>query len=68
MPIDPTLEHCSCGYSWRPGTLSKIVMLVRGKYVKRCPRCGAVLTLHLSHFVYVSKREQTRDNSIWRRG
>ena len=57
-------EYCSCGYSFTPSTFLKVLLLLRGDVVKRCPRCGAVLTLHLSHFVYVSKREQTRDNRI----
>jgi len=68
MVSDPKLEHCSCGYSWSPGTLSKIVMLVRGEYVKRCPRCGSVMILRLSHFVYVKKRKTVRNKEIWRKG
>ena len=67
MPIDPTLEHCSCGYSWRPGTLSKIVMLVKGEYVWTCPQCQSRLTFKLIHHVVKVDTKRVLDESIWKR-
>ena len=65
MGNDPKREYCSCGYSFTPSTLLKIILLVKGDYVKRCPRCQAEMELHLSHFVYVKRRKDNTDKRIW---
>ena len=64
--IDPEREYCSCGYSFIPTTFMKIILLLKGEYVKKCPRCHAEMTLHLSHFVYVEKRRNNIDKGIWK--
>jgi len=62
-------EYCSCGYSFIPSTFQRIRMLLNdNELTVRCPRCQAEMTLQLSNFVYVKKRKQTRDMSIWRKG
>jgi len=68
MKHDPKLEWCSCGYHFYPGLYEKIIMLLHGEYRKRCPRCGTVMVLHLSHFVYVKERKVTRNKEIWEKG
>ena len=61
MKHDPKLQHCNCGYSWRPGTLEKLVMLIFGKYVKRCPQC-------LYNFVVCKEREKVDKRELWEHG
>ena len=65
---DPKREYCSCGYSFIPSTFMKIRMLIKGDYTVTCPRCHTELVLHLSHFVYVKRRENNTDKRIWENG
>ena len=67
MPIDPKLQHCSCGYSWRPGTYEKLVMLVRGEYTKTCPRCQNRMRLIMVEHVVCTEREQINKEELWKR-
>ena len=68
MKHDPKLQHCNCGYSWRPGTLEKLVMLIFGKYVKRCPQCQWKMTLRLYKFVVCKEREKVDKRELWEHG
>ena len=68
MKHDPKLQHCNCGYSWRPGTLEKLVMLIFGKYVKRCPRCQSRMKLVLYNFVVCKEREKVDKRELWEHG
>lgn len=69
MVIDPKLQTCSCGYSFTPSLFMKLVMLVRGEYVKRCPRCQAKLTFVLvSHVVKVDTKVVKGKERLWRYG
>ena len=67
MGIDPTLVGCQCGYHFRPTLWMKIIMLVRGEYVKRCPRCQCRLTLVLYSMVDCKKRENVDKRELWKR-
>lgn len=64
--IDPELEWCSCGYNFRPTTFMKIIMLIKGTYTVKCPRCHRIMILGLSSFVYVKHREDHTDKGIWK--
>lgn len=66
--INPKLEFCSCGYCFEPTLFMKIIILVKGSYVKRCPKCQCNLVLQMSSFVYVNERKHNLDKNIWRRG
>ena len=66
--IDPELEWCSCGYNFRPTTFMKIIMLIKGSYTVKCPRCHKIMILGLSHFVYVKRRKNETDKGIWKNG
>ena len=68
MSIDPKLQHCQCGYSWRPTLLQKIVMLVFGSYTKRCPRCQCRMRLVLYNFVVCKERKNVDKKELWRKG
>lgn len=68
MSIDPKLQWCRCGYHWKPSVYQKIVMLVRGEYVRTCPRCQSKMTLRLVNYVVCVKREECVDKMIWRNG
>jgi hypothetical protein len=68
MGIDPKRQTCQCGYSFIPSTWQKIIMLVRGEYVKRCPRCQCKLTLVLYSMVDCKKRENVDKRELWKRG
>ena len=68
MTIDPKLHHCKCGMTWKPKTYHKIIMLVRGEYTRKCPRCGAVMKFRLiGHVVKVSSKK-VLDEEIWKNG
>lgn len=66
--IDPKNQYCKCGYSWRPGTISKIIMLLYGSYTKTCPQCQSKLRLKLVHYVICDKCETILDEEIWKNG
>ena len=68
MSIDPKLQTCVCGYSWKPSVIQKILMLLFGGYTKTCPRCQTKMELVLIHHVVVIKRESIDKKSIWRNG
>ena len=68
MTHDPKLQWCRCGYHFKPSTWMKIIMLIRGQYIKTCPRCQCKLHLHLYHFVVCKKREKVRNDEIYKMG
>ena len=68
MSIDPKLQYCSCGYCWTPGLYEKIVMLIRGEYVKKCPRCQTRLHCKLYNFVVIKERDRIDKKELWRKG
>ena len=69
MSNDPKREYCNCGYNFTPSLFMKIIMLIRGRYVKTCPRCGTVMKLHMSHFVYVKERKVNQKRmELWKNG
>lgn len=68
MSIDPKIVWCSCGYHFRPGTLEKIIMLLRGRYVRKCPRCQTRMTLVLYNFVVCKERENVDKRELWKHG
>jgi len=61
---DPRLVWCKCGYHFKPNAWHKIIMLLRGEYVKTCPRCQGKLHLVLYNFV-VCKRREYITYEIW---
>ena len=66
--VNPKLQFCKCGYSFTPSVFMKILMLLCGKYVMVCPRCGSRITLKLINHVVVVKRESVIDAIVWERG
>ena len=70
MSIDPKLQRCtSCGMTFRPGTYHRILMLIRGEYSWRCPRCHSVLKFRLIHHVVkVDTISIKNRSSIWKNG
>ncbi len=68
MKHDPKKQYCQCGYSWTPGTFEKIIMLLFGRYVKRCPRCQCRMVLRLYNFVVCKERENVDKKELWRKG
>ena len=67
--IDPSLHYCQCGCSWRPGTIHKILMLLKGDYKWRCPQCGTVMRFVLvNHVVKVETRKIKDRDRIWENG
>ena len=69
MVIDPKLHYCQCGCSWTPGTYHKIVMLLRGDYVRRCPQCGTIMRFVLvNHVVKVETKTIKDRDRVYRNG
>ena len=68
MSIDPKIVGCSCGYHFHPTLWMKIIMLVRGEYVKRCPRCQCRMKLVLYNFVVCKEREKLDKRELWEHG
>ena len=67
--IDPRLQRCRCGYQFIPSLFMKVVMLVKGEYVKTCPRCQARMRFKLmNHTVKVETVEIKNRDRIWRNG
>ena len=68
MPLDPKLVHCQCGYSFQPTLWMKVLMLLFGGYVKRCPRCQCRMKLVLYNFVVCKEREKVDKRELWEHG
>ena len=69
MDMDPKAQKCSeCGSSWRPGTIHKIIMILHGKYTRRCPQCQTVMTFRLIHHVVKVEQEHIDKRRIWKHG
>ena len=67
MNRDPTLQHCSCGWSFKPTIWHKVLMLVKGKYVRKCPQCQCRMELVLYNFVVCKERENVDKKELWKR-
>jgi NAD-dependent SIR2 family protein deacetylase len=65
--IDPKLQRCQCGYCWRPTTWQKLLMLVNGEYLKRCPRCQSTMRLVFIGHVVVTERRNIDKKELWQR-
>lgn len=69
MGIDPKLQWCKCGYCWTPTLLQKMIMLVKGSYVKNCPICQRQMRLVLVyHVVKVETKVNKEKEKVWRNG
>ena len=68
MSIDPTRQYCQCGWSFRPSSWQKVLMLLFGKYSMRCPRCQTRMTLVLYNFVVCKERENVDKRELWKHG
>ena len=68
MNYDPKIQRCSCGYQFIPSTFMKLVMLVKGEYVKTCPRCQSRMRLRMIHHTVCVKREEVNKREVWRNG
>lgn len=67
MAIDPKLQYCQCGYSFVPGVLMKMRMLVFGECSWRCPHCHSVLKFRLIHHVVKVDTVSVKERElIWR--
>lgn len=69
VSINPKELNCTCGYRFVPSLFEKIIMLVFGEYVKRCPQCGCRMNLKLiSHVVCVDRKCIKNREIVWWRG
>ena len=66
--MDPTRQYCQCGWSFKPTIWHKVLMLVRGCYVRKCPRCQTRMTLVLYNFVVCKRRETVDKKELWKHG
>lgn len=67
--IDPKLHFCRCGCKWKPKLIHKLIMLVFGKYTKKCNQCGASMEFILVHHVVKIKTEEIKNKErIWKNG
>ena len=68
MSIDPKLQYCSCGCSWRPGTYHKLLMLLFGSYTYTCPHCQSRLKFRLIGHVVKVKADNVDKKELWKNG
>ena len=66
--MNPKREYCSCGYSFEPTVWQKLIMLLNGRYVKRCPQCQTEMTLKLVYHVITIDRRTNLNKRIWEKG
>ena len=66
--MNPKREYCSCGYNFEPTVWQKLVMLLCGEYVKRCPQCQTEMTLKLVYHVITTDRKTNLKKEIWEKG
>ena len=65
--MNPKLQHCQCGYCFQPTLWMKVLMLITGGYVKRCPRCQCQMKLVLYNFVVCKERRMVDKKELWKR-
>ena len=69
VSIDPKLQYCQCGYTFVPGTVMKMRMLLFGECSWRCPQCHSVLKFRLiSHVVKVDTVSIKNRSEVWKNG
>ena len=69
MSIDPKLEHCQCGYTWKFTTIQRVRMLVFGDIIITCPRCGNRMRFRLIHHtVKMETMENKSRMELWKNG
>lgn len=65
---DPCREYCQCGWSFKPNRWHRIIMLIKGKYVKRCPQCQCRMELVMYNFVVCKRRIIVDKKELWKKG
>ena len=65
--MNPKLQHCQCGYCFHPTLWMKVLMLITGSYVKRCPQCQCQMELVLYNFVVCKERRMVDKKELWKR-
>ena len=67
--VDPTLQYCNCGFTFRPGLYHKLLMLLFNSYSWRCPKCGTKLKFKLVHHVVKVDTVSIKNREkVWRNG
>jgi len=68
MKIDPKIQYCQCGHTWKPKTRHKILMLIFGSYSRICPQCQAVMEFKLMNHVVKTNSKKVLNERIWENG
>jgi len=69
MKIDPTLQYCTCGHTWKPKTMHKILMLLFGSYTWTCPQCHTQIKFKLiNHVVKIETKVIKNKEKMWKNG
>ena len=69
MSIDPKIQYCTCGMTFRPGTIHKILMLLFHEYSWRCPQCGTRMTFMLAnHVVKINTETIKNKGDVYKNG
>ena len=65
--IDPYLNYCKCGWTFKISKLQKVRMLLFGDLVVSCPVCQSRMKFRLvEHAVKIETEEVKSRNDLWR--
>ena len=67
MSIDPKLQYCQCGYTWKFSKWELLLMFLGIRNTFRCPQCQAVMEFKLIHHTVKIKSKNVLDEDIWRK-
>ena len=69
MKVDPLLNYCQCGHTFKFRKYHKILMLLRGEYKYRCPQCQTMMTFKLmNHVVKVDTKAVKNRDEVYKNG
>ena len=68
MKVDPKLQYCQCGYTWKFSRWELLLMFlgIRNKF--RCPQCQSVMEFKIIYHTVKLSSERVFDDSIWKNG
>jgi len=66
MSIDPKLNYCRCGYTWKFTRFDILLMFLGLKDTFRCPRCQALMKFKLIYHTAKVSTENIDRGELWK--
>ena len=67
MSIDPKLQYCQCGYTWKFNKLELLLMFLHLRNTIRCPQCQSIMEYQIIYHTVKMNTRKVLDEDIWRK-